>query len=158
MGSSWSNFVEILDDEGMPVRPGEEGNIVVTCLTNFAMPLVRYWIGDRGALASDPSPGGRSTPQVLKYVSGRSVDAFRTRDRRLVDGEYFTHLLYFRPWVSKFQVIQKAHEHILFKIVKANGGPTKVELDDIATKSRLVMSKLPSRFRISRRAAATSRG
>jgi phenylacetate-CoA ligase len=136
----WSNFVEILDDAGMPVRPGEEGNIVVTCLTNFAMPLIRYWIGDRGALASDPSSGGRPTPQVLKCVSGRNVDVFRTRDQRLVDGEYFTHLLYFRPWVWKFQVIQKAHEHILFKIVKANGGPTRIELDDIAAKSRLVMS------------------
>jgi len=137
----WSNFVEILDDEGLPVRSGEEGNIVVTCLTNFAMPLIRYWIGDRGALVSKPSPDGASTAQVLKHVSGRSVDAFRTRGHRLVDGEYFTHLLYFRPWVWKFQVVQKAHEHILFRIVKSNGSPPRTELDDIAARSRLVMGE-----------------
>lgn len=135
----WSNYVEILDDDASPVRSGEEGNIVVTCLTNLAMPLVRYWIGDRGALVSDLATGGRWTSQVLKYVSGRSVDVFRTRDQQLVDGEYFTHLLYFRPWVWKFQVVQKAHEHILFKIVKTNGGPSRIELEDIAAKSRLVM-------------------
>ena len=135
----WSNFVEILDDEGTPVRPGEEGNIVVTCLTNYAMPLVRYWIGDRGALASETSSEGFPTPQVLKHVSGRSVDMFRTRDETLVDGEYFTHLLYFRPWVWKFQVVQKTRDHILFKVVKANGGPTKDELEDIVAKSHLVM-------------------
>jgi len=29
----WANFVEILDEEGLPVPAGEEGNIVVTCLT-----------------------------------------------------------------------------------------------------------------------------
>jgi len=36
-------------------------------------------------------------------------------------GEYFTHLLYFRPWVWKFQVVQKDHTRILFKVVQANG-------------------------------------
>ncbi len=137
----WSNFVEILDDDGRAVRPGEEGNVVVTCLTNFAMPLVRYWIGDRGALAPQRATEGRVSSQVLKTVSGRNVDAFRTREQKLVDGEYFTHLLYFRPWVGKFQVVQKAHEHLLFKIVKADGGPSRAELEDIAARSRLVMGR-----------------
>jgi phenylacetate-CoA ligase len=138
----WGSYVEILDDAGNPVPPGTEGNIVVTCLTNYAMPLVRYWIGDRGALM--PEPVGRSVPaepstQVLKHVFGRNVDVFRTRDDTLIDGEYFTHLLYFRPWVWKFQVVQKAHEHVTFKLVRINGEPAKRELDEIATKTRLVM-------------------
>ena len=133
----WSNYVEILDDNGNPVASGEEGNIVVTCLTNFAMPLVRYQIGDRGALTSDHSTNGG--PQTLKFVSGRNVDMFRTRDRKLVDGEYFTHLLYFRPWVGKFQVVQRDFDHVLFKIVKLNGGPSKTELEEITAKSRLAM-------------------
>jgi phenylacetate-CoA ligase len=135
----WSNFVEILDDEGMPVRPGEEGNIVVTCLTNFAMPLIRYRICDRGALMPGVPANGHPPAQVLKHVSGRNVDLFRTRDQKVVDGEYFTHLLYLRPWVAKFQVVQKAHEHIVFKVVRANGAPAQAELDEIAAKSRLVM-------------------
>src|SRR5216110_1243617 len=32
----WGNFVEIVDEAGRPVPPGTEGNIVVTCLTNYA--------------------------------------------------------------------------------------------------------------------------
>jgi phenylacetate-coenzyme A ligase PaaK-like adenylate-forming protein len=135
----WGNFVEILDDEDKSVQPGGEGNIVVTCLTNFAMPLVRYRIGDRGALAAATAANGHSTAQVLKHVSGRNVDVFRTRNQKLVDGEYFTHLLYFRPWVKRFQVVQKAHEHIVFKVVKVNGGPAQAELDEIAAQSRRVM-------------------
>jgi phenylacetate-CoA ligase len=137
----WSNFVEILDDDGRPVSPGKEGNIVVTCLTNFAMPLIRYWIGDRGALARETAAPGHSPSQVLQQVSGRNVDVFRTRNRELVDGEYFTHLLYHRPWVGKFQVVQKAPEHVVFKFVKLNDGPTQIELEEIAAESRRVMGK-----------------
>jgi phenylacetate-CoA ligase len=134
----WGNFVEILDDNAQPVEPGAEGNIVVTCLMNHAMPLIRYWIGDRGALLSDPR-GEKAGAQVLKHVSGRNVDVFRTRDHTLIDGEYFTHLLYFRPWVWKFQVVQKSPEDVLFKIVSNNGQPARSELDEIAASSRLVM-------------------
>jgi phenylacetate-CoA ligase len=133
----WGNYVEILDNEAKPVRAGEEGNIVVTCLTNFAMPLLRYWIGDRGAML----PAAQAGIQILKHVSGRNVDAFRTRDRTLVDGEYFTHLLYFRPWVRKFQVVQKSYERVLFKVVRVNGDPPRSELEDIVAKARLVMGR-----------------
>jgi phenylacetate-CoA ligase len=135
----WANFVEVVDDAGQPVPPGTEGNIIVTCLTNYAMPLVRYAIGDRGALLPSGTLVGHPGTQVLKHVSGRNVDVFRTSDQTLIDGEYFTHLLYFRPWVWKFQVIQKGHAHIMFKVVRINGEPARSELDEIATKTRLVM-------------------
>lgn len=134
----WGNFVEILDDHGRPVRPGEEGNIVVTCLTNYAMPLLRYSIGDRGALMPKQASNG-SGFQVLKQVSGRNMDMFRTRDETLVDSQYFIHLCYFRPWVEKFQVVQRDYDQILFKVVGPNPRPPRSELEDITAKSRLVM-------------------
>jgi len=133
----WANFIEIVDEDGAPVPAGTEGNILITCLTNYAMPLLRYYIGDRGALLpeEDVPPG----VQALSHVAGRNVDTFRRRDQTLVDGEYFTHLLYFRPWVWKFQVVQKSHAHLLFKVVSTNGKPPKGELDEIAGRSRLAM-------------------
>jgi phenylacetate-CoA ligase len=132
----WGNYVEILDDEEQPVAAGQEGNIVITCLTNYAMPLIRYWIGDRGALVGKEKSG-----QILQHVSGRNVDVFRTRDQTLVDGEYFTHLLYFRPWVWKFQVIQRSYERVLFRVVPTNGALPKKELEEITAKARLVMGQ-----------------
>jgi phenylacetate-CoA ligase len=133
----WANFIEIVDEDGALVPAGTEGDILITCLTNYAMPLVRYFIGDRGALLpeQDVPPG----VQVLSHVSGRTVDTFRRSDRTLVDGEYFTHLLYFRSWVRRFQVVQKSHAHLLFKVVSTNGKPCKEELDEIAGRSRLAM-------------------
>jgi len=135
----WANFVEIVDEQGASVPAGTEGNIVITCLTNYAMPLIRYWIGDRGALLpEDQCPNGC---QVMSHVSGRTVDTFRRSDQTLVDGEYFTHLLYFRPWVWKFQVVQKNHKQIVFKVVSTNGKPPQAELDEIAARSRLAMGE-----------------
>jgi phenylacetate-CoA ligase len=133
----WANFIEVLDEKGAPVPAGTEGNIAVTSLTNYAMPLVRYWIGDRGALLPQRETLGGA--QMLSHVSGRTVDTFRRNDQTLIDGEYFTHLLYFRPWVWKFQVVQKSYTHILFKVVSSNGKPSKEELDEIASRSRLAM-------------------
>jgi phenylacetate-CoA ligase len=133
----WANFIEIVDEAGAAVPAGTEGNIVLTCLTNYAMPLVRYWIGDRGALLPESaSPQG---VQMLSHVSGRTVDTFRRSDQTLVDGEYFTHLLYFRAWVWKFQVVQKSFNHILFRLVSTNGVPPREELDEIAARARLAM-------------------
>jgi phenylacetate-CoA ligase len=82
---------------------------------------------------------GAESVQLLRNVSGRNVDAFRTRDQTLIDGEYFTHLLYFRPWVWKFQVIQRSYDRVSFRVVRANGEAPKAELEEIASKSRLVM-------------------
>jgi phenylacetate-CoA ligase len=39
-------LVEVLDDEGRPCRSGQTGKVVITALHNFAMPLLRYDIGD----------------------------------------------------------------------------------------------------------------
>lgn len=73
------NLVEILDDAGRPVPPGTEGNVVVTGLYNYAMPLIRYAIGDRAVLSPTPCPCGRGLP-VLARIAGRVRDLFRFAD------------------------------------------------------------------------------
>ena len=74
-----SVFVEIVDDDGRPVCPGEIGRVVITTLDNPAMPLVRYAIGDL-AVAGDgtPCPCGRPEP-ILPRIIGRTVDMFQFR-------------------------------------------------------------------------------
>ncbi len=137
----WGCYIEIVDEAGYRLPAGTEGNIVVTCLSNFAMPLIRYQIGDRGVLSAESNcPCGRQG-QILEKISGRNVDVFKTRNGTLIDGEYFTHLLYFRPWVSKFQVIQKSYSSILFKIRLSEHCYEPEELTDIISKARVVMGK-----------------
>ncbi|HEX5779743.1 MAG TPA: hypothetical protein VFY21_12960, partial [Xanthobacteraceae bacterium] len=38
--------VELVDEEGRAVEPGERGRVVVTGLNNYAMPFIRYALGD----------------------------------------------------------------------------------------------------------------
>jgi phenylacetate-CoA ligase len=62
-------LVEVLDDAGRPCAPGEIGRVVVTPLHNFAMPLIRYEIGDY-AEVGQPCACGRGL-SVLTRVMGR---------------------------------------------------------------------------------------
>ena len=132
----WGNDVEVVDHRGASSPSGAEGDLIITCLTNFAMPLLRYQIGDRGVLARRRQLGG----QVLERVAGRNVDTFRLRDGTLIDGEYFTHLMYFRDWVRKFQVVQKEYDNVVFRVeLNKLFRPPETELMEIATGTRAVM-------------------
>lgn len=63
-------FVEILDENNLPVPLGTEGKIVVTSLYNKAHPFIRYEIGDLGILDE------KSTLKnpILKKLVGRTND------------------------------------------------------------------------------------
>lgn len=134
----WGQYVEIIDESGRECCPGQVGSILVTCLTNYAMPLIRYQIGDRGAFACM-----RDGQQVLQTVCGREVDAFRRPDGTLIDGEYFTHLVYFRPWVQKFQFVQTSHESVVLSVVLPEGSPPppQTELDTLSNGVRKVLGQ-----------------
>ena len=64
-----SAYVEIIGEDGRACGPGEVGRVVITPLHNFAMPLIRYEIGDY-AEAGAPCACGRGLP-VLTRIMGR---------------------------------------------------------------------------------------
>lgn len=118
--SPWNHYVEILDEQNQPVPPGGTGRVHITLLHNYAMPLIRYALGDMAVQAKDDLATchcGRSGMPLIDSVRGRDVSLFKTRDGALVDGEFFTHLFYLKPWCQKFQVIQTAYDQIVMKIV-----------------------------------------
>ncbi len=65
-------LLEILRPDGSPCALGEIGRVVITDLHNFAMPLIRYELGDQAAFGP-PCPCGRGLP-VLQVVAGRTGD------------------------------------------------------------------------------------
>ena len=113
-----THYVELLRPDGRPAAPGEVGEVVVTLLTNYAMPLIRYRIGDMAVRSHE---GGVCSCgcawSKLTEIKGRVSDTFTTEEGTRVHGEYFTHLFYFRDWVRKFQVIQVEPDHIRVRIV-----------------------------------------
>jgi phenylacetate-CoA ligase len=119
----WTVHVEVVDDGGAPAQDGSEGEILVTSLANFAMPLLRYRIGDRGVLALRGTGPHPDATRVLERISGRMSDVFHMKDGRVVPGEFFVHLVGVesparaRPWVRTFQAVQREEDLIVFRMV-----------------------------------------
>ena len=66
-------LVEVVDERGAPCAPGRIGRVLVTPLYNYAMPLLRYELGD-WAEVGEPCPCGRGLP-VLRRILGRERNA-----------------------------------------------------------------------------------
>lgn len=140
--SAFTHLIEVLDDQNRPCPPGVEGDLVVTSLFNFAMPFIRYRIGDRGALSEDICPCGRGLPLLAK-LSGRRVDCFWTREGQIVPGEYFIYLLavhlHENP-ILKFQVVQENYDDLCFRLVLRPGQHLEPNVrQEIEEKTRLIM-------------------
>jgi len=110
-------YFEIVNDVGQEVRPGESGDIIITLLTNFTMPLIRYKIGDRATKSSENRCVCRRGWPTINNIIGRSVDVFTNEQGDKIDGEYFTHLFYFKDGIEKFQVVQKNYNLIIINLV-----------------------------------------
>ena len=136
----WGNYVEIVDANGNRVRDGVPGEILLTSLSNYAMPLIRYQIGDRGALSPPEANSGNEYGQVLSQILGRTIEVFVNTKGSIVEAGYFMPLLYFRDWISRYQVIQKSPSSVLFKIVSSGSEIPSEELDEIASKTKLIMN------------------
>lgn len=75
-----AGVTEILRPDGTPAAPGEMGEVVLTGLVNYAMPLVRYRVGDTARFAAETCPCGRGMP-VIEEIGGRLDDFVYTRER-----------------------------------------------------------------------------
>jgi phenylacetate-CoA ligase len=115
--SADSVLVEVIHD-GKPAAPGTPGSIVVTDLSNFAMPLIRYLIGDVGIVADRTCPCGRGS-MMLETIEGREADYVVTADGRLISGisltENFAVLV---PGIAQIQIVQEQLRRFVFRIVR----------------------------------------
>ena len=144
--SPLTHYVEILRKDGTPAAPGEVGDVVVTSLFNYAMPIIRYHIGDMAVWAEEKCSCGRTWP-LLRNVVGRTTDVFTRRDGTKVVPEYFIHIIgvVLKPsWLRKFQVIQEDYNRICLRIVPAiDKESARRELErekpELERKVRLVM-------------------
>ena len=111
-------LVEILRPDGSPAGPLEEGEVVVTSLTSYAMPLLRYRIGDLGCMAERPCE--RTGWPVLAHLTGRITDTFVRPDGGVVSSLYFIHLVGVvlkAMWIRKIQIVQEELSRIAVHLV-----------------------------------------
>jgi phenylacetate-CoA ligase len=67
-------LTEVIDPKtGEPVEDGEQGELVFTTLHKFALPLIRYRIGDLTIMNSEICECGRTHPRIMRIL-GRTDD------------------------------------------------------------------------------------
>ncbi|ARI76213.1 phenylacetate--CoA ligase family protein [Halobacillus mangrovi] len=107
--------VEIVDDDGNPVPDGEEGRILLTDLSNYAMPFIRYEVGDYGAITREPCACGRGLIR-LTHIKGRQQEFVYSRNNRKVHGGFFSTTFRQYDAVEQFQVKQDQIGEIVIRL------------------------------------------
>jgi phenylacetate-CoA ligase len=110
--------LEFVKDD-RPVKPGELGTALVTDLSNYGMPFIRFRIGDLARPSQEKCKCGRGLP-VMSSVVGRDTDIVVTPDGNYLVAYFFGHIFESMTSVDQFQVVQQAQDEIEVKIVKNN--------------------------------------
>lgn len=116
-----NSLVEICRD-GVSLPVGESGDVVATDLFCYAMPIIRYHVGDVAAMSNASCSCGRGLPLVAS-VQGRVSGFLLGSGGRKVHGEFFSHVFWETPWVKEFQIVQDIATEIMVNIVPSSTPP-----------------------------------
>jgi phenylacetate-coenzyme A ligase PaaK-like adenylate-forming protein/glycosyltransferase involved in cell wall biosynthesis len=114
-----SYIVELLVG-GKPAAPGEVGEVVITDLNNFSVPLIRYRIGDLATAVDNAiaCPCGRGLSRIGS-IQGRTQAIVHCGNGTWLPGTFFHH--FFKDYdyaIRSFQVHQSRKGAFTLRIVK----------------------------------------
>ena len=95
---------------------------MITDLNNFAVPLIRYRLGDLATQIDNTEvcPCGRGLPRIGK-IEGRIQAMIVGTNNQFVPGSFFARLFAdYEYMIRQFQVVQEEFGQLKFRIVKAD--------------------------------------
>jgi phenylacetate-CoA ligase len=116
---------EVVDEAGNNVPNGQMGELVVTDLFNYAMPLVRYRTGDMVVLDDSPCGCGRTWCRIVG-IGGRVVDMIVRPDGSKVEGLVVVNSLHVSGVRVKVQVVQTTPTSMIVKHLETDTIPEDV--------------------------------
>ncbi|MBK5187858.1 MAG: phenylacetate--CoA ligase family protein [Gemmatimonadaceae bacterium] len=124
-------LVEVIGADGAPVAPGERGEVVVTSLHSFTMPLIRFRIGDLAEQGTALCDCGAPFA-TIRSLQGRMLDMFPLPDGRVIHPYYLSESLIMDDpdWIENFQLTQERIDHVTMRIV-ARAEPTTSRLEKL---------------------------
>ena len=102
---SESIILEVLDEAGNPVAPGEMGEAVMTGLCSEAQPFIRYRTGDMVRISQEPDRAGRGL-HVIAEVVGRTTDFLVRADGNIMHALAGIYVIRATEGVAEFKLIQ----------------------------------------------------
>jgi phenylacetate-CoA ligase len=118
--------VELLDEDGFAVGPGERGEVTLTGGRNPYLPLLRYRTGDYARMVYEPSAVD-TTPRLLD-LEGRAYVSFRGDGGRHVNSLDIGRMIRKLAVFSQHQFVQEASGECELVIRPAPLIPVDVEL------------------------------
>lgn len=146
-------LVEILDERGCPCEPGKTGRVVVTTLHNFAMPLIRYELGDYAEFGA-PCDCGRGLP-VIARIHGRRRNMIVLPDGRRHWPSFPAEMWREVAPVEQFRLVQRMPDEIEAQYVMVR----ELTQEEMKKLGAALESRFGCRFRIAwKRCDALDRG
>lgn len=113
-------LMEFLDGNGNNVDAGERGKVVITNLHSFAMPIIRYELGDFAVPTYKECSCGRPG-YLIKAIEGRCDDFIKMRGDKLLQPQTLSIIVEDTPGISEFQVVQEKEDGFIIYVVKMEG-------------------------------------
>lgn len=122
-----------------PLPPGETGELVVTHLDAYGMPLLRYRTGDVGRLRTGRCSCGRGLP-LMDVVAGRSTDFLCLPDGTVRHALSIIYPLRATPGIRQFRVVQGENYDVCVEVV-CDDRAGQVTQDAVARRVRPVIGE-----------------
>lgn len=116
-----SVVMEFLDEDGKKVGPGETGEIVCTSLFNYAMPFIRYAVGDVGKVSKESECSCGISFPLMEVIEGRKDSLIVLPDGRVLSPLVFGWIMEFFKYyshINQYRVVQKRIDLFRFIIKK----------------------------------------
>ena len=113
-------IVELIGPNGLPVRDGESGEVVVTHTATADFPFVRYRTGDMAIFDSRRCACGRGLP-LLREIQGRTTDFVIAADGTVLHGLSLIYAVRDLPGIHAFKITQESRALTRVQIVREDG-------------------------------------
>lgn len=111
--------VRVVDETGQDVPTGTPGDLVISNLTNRGTVLLNYRIGDRGRLAVETCPCGRTLPLLAK-LEGRRDDVVALPNGQFLHSATVWAAIRHNLDILQYQLVQKTLTQFELKLVTAD--------------------------------------
>jgi phenylacetate-CoA ligase len=141
-------FLEVVDENYNNLNDGQAGRVLMTCLDNYTMPLIRFDIGDILAL----NPYSDKTPlpyKTIKTITGRDLDILKTKNGYSLIVHFFTAVIGRITEIEQFRVVQETIEDICIEYIPSlNFKKEILEYIEIQIMNELPPNEVKLHFRL----------
>jgi len=108
-------ILEVLT-KNRPAASGERGEVVGTNLHSFAMPFIRYRLGDIVTRGSETCPCGKPFA-TIQAIQGRMIDYFPLPNGKMFHPYEIVSLVNENSWIQQYRLVQEREDRISLQVV-----------------------------------------